>query len=240
MICTDIPCSNGTVFDKVNHVMSKQKYNITFSTEEKGMKRSKLMILLPAAFIMWTGLVSFFGCSKNVSTLEPERKIILDPSELHVLALPVSEADGGLAIMGDPETSVEEWVSADDGGTVELRYKVKRVDVELEFQVLPHSLSDSAKISMSLPDGLQMLADVDMTFGPSGTVFEPAAQLEIDARGLDLSGIDPNKIGFFFYNKEEGFWEKMEATVEVHEASQRVHVTTYVSHFSRYAIAWGE
>jgi hypothetical protein len=109
--------------------------------------------------------------------------------------------------------------------------------VIVNFQVLPGAVQQDLDLSMSTDDEL-LMGDVYLTFGPHGTIFSPPAVLNIDAFGLDLSGIDPQAINVYYDNEEVGTWELMQSTeiiVKPDENYLKV-VGALLPHFSRYAI----
>ena len=109
--------------------------------------------------------------------------------------------------------------------------------VIVNFQVLPGAVVEDVDISISTDDEL-LMGDVYLTFGPHGTAFNPPAILDIDAFGLDLSGIDPEDLNVFYDNAETGQWELMQSTeILINQAEGYIKVVgALLPHFSRYAI----
>ena len=78
----------------------------------------------------------------------------------------------------------------------------------------------------------------DLVFGPHGTQFSSPAILEFKVGGVDLTGVDPDKVKFYYVN-DNGHWEEMKvAGIYVSVAAGVVKVSgAKLSHFSRYAVA---
>lgn len=138
---------------------------------------------------------------------------------------------------------VTEWVSHRDGGQLTLQYIAQRngnpIQVVVTLNVLPHTISQDAQLTLSLDDEA-LVGNVDLSFAPHGITFSQPALLSIQAKGLDLSMVDPEKIDIYYDNPESGQWEQMERKRVVVKQSQGViHVVlAEIPHFSRYAVAW--
>ena len=139
---------------------------------------------------------------------------------------------------------VSEWVTRKDGGELILEYKGEEhnngdVYVKITLKVFPETVREDTKITLSLDDQV-LLANVDIVFGPNGTTFNQPALLNIEAKGLDVSGFDPSKIDLYYDIPDIDEWEKME-TKEVIVKPEEGYVKTIdgkIHHFSRYAVAW--
>jgi hypothetical protein len=109
--------------------------------------------------------------------------------------------------------------------------------VSVNLQILPNAIDEDKQMSISLDDE-QIAGDVQLTFGPHGTVFNPPAILNVEVSGLDLIGIDPASINVYYINQELGQWQLMqseEIIVRQNEGYIQV-VNALLPHFSRYAI----
>ena len=107
----------------------------------------------------------------------------------------------------------------------------------ISFKILPNAMEQSSDIAISMDDA-QLLGGVDLVFGPHGTTFAPAAYLNIEVCGLDLSSVDPATINVYYDDPASGTWELMPSSaVIVDQDRGRVQVVdARLPHFSRYAI----
>ncbi len=69
-------------------------------------------------------------------------------------------------------------------------------------------------------------------FGPSGTVFDPSAELTLSYK--HLGSIEPDSITLMLYNEETGEWEA--ASEMTHNPANR-SFTGSIQHFSRYSLS---
>jgi hypothetical protein len=126
-------------------------------------------------------------------------------------------------------------------GLSEIRFKGAAASagagIAVNFNVLPCAVQQDIELEVSTDDEL-LLADVYLTFGPHGTIFNPPAILNVIAFGLDLSGIDPAALNVYYDNQDSGEWELMDSTqiiVQPDKGYIRV-IGARLPHFSRYAI----
>lgn len=92
--------------------------------------------------------------------------------------------------------SARTWIEKSKGGLLRMRAKEGDVELKLEFEVSPNSIDASKEISVTFDDG-----NIDFTFGPSGTTFNPNALMDFAVVGLDLSGVNPKDIKLYYANK---------------------------------------
>jgi hypothetical protein len=153
---------------------------------------------------------------------------------------------GGKAGTLNKTIVVSDSVTYKNGGQLFLNFKVKGKDtvdvhVIINLNILPHAVNEDTELSLTL-DEETLLGNVDVTFAPHGIEFLRPAILNIQAKGLDLAGIDPDKIDIYYDNPELGEWEKMpRKQVQVNEKNGFINVVAAeIPHFSRYAVAWAE
>lgn len=129
---------------------------------------------------------------------------------------------------------VSKWISKLLGGNVHLSARNGGSKINLNFLVLPLSINETTNIALAVDGRL-----LEFEFGPSGTTFSPSAILNIVAEGLELSGVNPNSVNFFYHNPIAGQWEPVQSQlVEVNILLGTIEVqAALIPHFSRYAIA---
>ncbi len=134
------------------------------------------------------------------------------------------------------------YVTQKGGGELIIDYKGYEhnngnVKVKITLKVFNGSISQDAELMMSLDDQ-GLLGNVDVTFSPHGITFSRPARLDIEAKNLDLSGVNPDDINIYYDNPETGQWEVMQSyAVIVNEANGYVKVIdAKLPHFSRYAL----
>jgi len=59
-------------------------------------------------------------------------------------------------------------------------------------------------------------------------------KIELSYKTADLTGIDENILGVYYFNEETDLWEFVGGEVD----KKGKKVTAYLNHFSRYAVAW--
>ena len=77
-----------------------------------------------------------------------------------------------------------------------------------------------------------------MTFQPHGIIFSQPAILNLEALGVDFSGVNPDDVDIFYDNPATGQWEPMQRDdiiVDVNLGRIQV-INARLDHFSRYAI----
>ncbi len=134
-------------------------------------------------------------------------------------------------------------VTYESGGNLHIEHRVsfggREVHVVVTLVVLPHAISEDTELSLNLDDET-LVGNVDVTFQPHGITFSRPAILNIQARGLDLSGLDTQQIDIYYDNPDSGQWEKMpRKRVIINENNGFINVVAAeIPHFSRYAVAW--
>ncbi len=116
---------------------------------------------------------------------------------------------------------------------------IKNVEAKLTLKMFSETIREDAELVMSLDDQI-LVANVDVTFSPDGITFSSPALLNIEAKNLDLSGIDADHINVYYDNPETGEWELMnsyDVIVKVDEGYVKI-MDAELPHFSRYAFAW--
>ncbi len=137
-------------------------------------------------------------------------------------------------------TTVSKFIKANRGGTLYLEHEHGDLDVEISLTIPRNSMSENAEIEISLNDD-QFLGAVDVVFQPHGITFSRPAILNIDAKGLDMSGVNPNDIDLYYVNEESGQWEQMQyddLDVDIDDGEGEIEVKdARLPHFSRYALS---
>ena len=139
---------------------------------------------------------------------------------------------------GPMETT--EYVTWKDGGELKIEYKGEGhnngdVYVVTTFKVYQQSISEDAELKLSMSDDL-FSGDVDATFQPHGITFSKDAELSIEAKNIDLSGVDVSTIGLYYVS--DGQWVKMqvyEIIVKKDKGYLKIDKAK-IPHFSTYAI----
>ena len=134
-------------------------------------------------------LLSLTACTQQ-EVLAPE-----DSNEIHLIELmPI----GGKAPSLNKTIVVADSVTYENGGQLFLNFNVPgndTVDVHviINLNILPHAVNEDTELSLTL-DEETLLGNVDVNFAPHGIEFLRPAILNIQAKGLGLAGIDPDKI----------------------------------------------
>ena len=193
------------------------------------MKRFKNFIRPLFGLALAAGLVLNFGGCLNDAPVAPEAK-----SEHTILVFGT----------GSPSLKkmipVSQKVTRKDGGELIIDYKGLEhnngnVEVKMTLTVLAGAISRDAVLQMGLDDQSFL-----MSFGPHGITFSPPALLNIEARNLDLSGVNPETLTLYYLDSKTDEWVEMQ-TAEIivnQEEGYLKFVDGQIPHFSRYAVAW--
>ncbi len=193
------------------------------------MKRFKNFIRPLFGLALAAGLVLNFGGCLNDVPVAPEAK-----SEYKILVFGT----------GNPSLKkvvpVSQKVTREDGGELILDYKGLEhnngnVEVKMTLTVLAGAISRDAVLQMGLDDQSFL-----MSFGPHGITFSQPALLNIEARNLDLSGVNPETLTLYYLNSKTDEWVEMQtaAIIVNQEEGYLKFVDARIPHFSRYAVAW--
>ena len=196
----------------------------------KTIKKAAISRLI--CIVACTMVLTFSACTSD-APFAPQAD-----GELHFI--PLGPESHGLAKV----VQSTQFVTQQSGGTLSLQFKPPRrdsaeVQVIVTLVVLPHTISEDAELSLSLDDQT-LIGGVDVTFQPHGITFSRPAILNIQAKGLDLSGTNPEKIDIYYDNPDSGQWEKMarkQVIVKPENGFINV-VAAEIPHFSRYAVGW--
>lgn len=209
----------------------------------------KKLFLLSVLFV----LVFMTGCqqndtingpSDNATTTKIEKPNWQKAAErqgLSFLQLPAN-ADKSLS----KYLSCTKYATVKNGATLKLQYRgysfwgVTSADVSL--QVLPYSVSKDQSLTMGF-DAEYMMTDVDLTFGPHGTIFQKPALLNVSAYGLDLSAYPRGQRDAYlwYYNEISDKWEQMDADMVYINSDLGILYCKngQLPHFSRYGFTTG-
>jgi len=193
------------------------------------MKRFKNFFTGLFALVLTTGLVlNFGGCLNNVPVASEAKK------EYKILVLST----------GNPSLKkvmpVSQWVTRKDSDELILDYKSLEhnngnVEVKMTLKVFAETISRDAVLQMALDDRSFL-----MSFGPHGITFSQPALLNIMARNLDLSGVNPETLALYYLDSKADEWVEMQtaAIIVNQEEGSLKFVDAQIPHFSRYAVAW--
>ncbi len=113
--------------------------------------------------------------------------------------------------------------------------KNKNVIINASLEVKPGALPEDKTLSMMLDDEL-LAGSVDIVFDPHIEEFNPVALLNIDMKGLDLSGIDEEDVRIVYYDPTNNGIEDMKyEKLEIDVKKGRINlINAEIPHFSRY------
>lgn len=180
--------------------------------------------------------LGFVSCIKDVPLSPSGMKEV--PSSDSIAKQTSLESNVQILEWGDGNPAiaftVSKWISRPLGGILNLNTTNGGSRINVNFLVLPLSINESRKITLTVDERF-----LDFEFEPSGTTFSPNAILNIMVEGLDLSGIDPNLVDFFYYNPVTGRWESVQSQlVDVNILLGTIEIkAALIPHFSRYAVA---
>ena len=167
-------------------------------------------------------------------------------SALKFIELPCSKGRDAVAYGG---CSAEVVVPRETGVKFVLPCAHGDVEVRTGLLVGPYSIvapssptaaDNSEDVTVSLNVSWdRLITDVNLVFGPHGTIFDPPAAFVLKVTGLDLSSYDVyGDLGFYYYNENADLWELQDAAINVDEVQGNISVKTKLHHFSRYAVAF--
>ena len=221
-------------------------------------------VLSGFVFLLTASVLIMTGC-KNTTPLDAaysdsDNTANISDNDLNFIFLSAVEDDGMSFLKKD--ILVQEFITADKGGTLELKYNwidessEGFEEVQTEYSTLYKqdiNLTDKSKVKITLkvlPDALDedMLLSLDfndsvlaMTFAPHGLVFNTPAILNIKVKDVDLTAVGTSGIGVYYENLETGTWDLMESektSVSVKDGKLEIK-NALLPHFSRYAVAYG-
>ncbi|MFQ5674314.1 MAG: hypothetical protein ACE5G1_00330 [bacterium] len=226
-------------------------------------KRPGTRKLLP--IVLATALVlNFFGCFEQFP-LSPEAEKENPASEQLINIISLNK---DLPALTHGSVTVTEWVTPEAGGRLLMQLGdvfatpdslIDNIDngtdstytdstsdsangiygqmagVKVELEVLPQSVESATELFLKFSD-----SNMDMEFGPHGLLFNNPALLNITANGLDLTNVNEETLGLYYYDPETAQWQQVESeNVIVSQQSGIIQiVNARIPHFSRYAVAW--
>jgi len=224
---------------------SKQMLKQNIKLNQKGNREMKNLQgrIITVVLTIFLASLAFMGCEQS------------SPLAANGLSEPTASPKNELKFItwGDKSQSLNKviektgWFSKSWGGLLMLNSNYSfwgsNVDttqpsISVTFYAKPGSVSESIELSMSM-DNQIIGGNIDMKFGPSGTVFTPAAYLSITAENIDLTGVDPATVNIFYVNEQTGEWEPIPSeSITVDVAIGKIVVkNARIPHFSRYALA---
>jgi len=200
------------------------------------MKNLKKIISTLTSAALLAGLAIHFNACTEKSPMSSQDNQAAETQGLKILKI----GDGVTRL--NKIVTASRYVTRKGGGELIIDYKGYEhnngnVNVKITLKVFKGSISQDAELMMSLDDQ-ELLGNVDVTFSPHGITFSRPARLDIEAKNLDLSGVNPDDINIYYDNPETGQWEVMQSyAVIVNEANGYIKVIdAKLPHFSRYAM----
>ena len=130
-------------------------------------------------------------------------------------------------------TTGQKYVDKSQGGSI----SVAAPGVSFYLRIPENSIDISKTVTMTYDDK-NFQGITDLVFGPHGTHFSTPALLYAKITGLNLKGVNPDKVKFYYVN-DNGQWEEMVVqSIAVYPAHGAVKIEgAELPHFSRYAVA---
>jgi hypothetical protein len=211
--------------------------NIDTTIKSKGaslMKRlSKGGLIFTSAFISLTGLLLFASCS-NESPLSNDNLVSKKVAQSDIGEITFLNVDQSKLAYLDKEAAdgitfrSRKLIETKKGGKIMVgNRKVGKSVIEFEKNDLPYNT----------PIEFEWAANetIDGAFRPCGIYFNKPVRVEFSYKLAEIDGVNENDLRIFYFNKDKGIWEFKGGTVDTKEKI----VTTYLKHFSRYAVAYG-
>ena len=181
--------------------------------------------------LVWIAVIGF-GCQKNGPV---ETADVVKGQAPQFIKLP--QSDG----LQKPIT-VTARITKDQGGELKLHYKhdegSKELDVNMKLNFPKDAVSADLDVSMTIDDEV-LMTTVDISFAPHGIQFLRPAILDVNAAGLDLSGVPANAKISLYYNNN-GVWEEVQikkVKVDLEEGKVKLK-DGEIKHFSQYAFGY--
>lgn len=177
-------------------------------------------------------LLSFTGCMQESNITGPVNKI--DKTQPHTVIMLPAKSDINI----EDVFSATQTISGVNGGEIHMikNYQAASgqtitIDCDLTVPANNYSFSNSRDITMQVSD----IAGVD--FYPSMTFNQPVI-LNFTITGMDLTGIDPQNVGFYYVDTNGNLAPTINdgVTVDINSGTLKV-VNAKLPHFSRWAYA---
>jgi hypothetical protein len=177
-------------------------------------------------------ILALIGC-KSPTDVPIQESIRVPEAELRFLAVPEMDP----SVLWGSRMYDEAEISSTKGALLSVWYNGDEVDVRSKLRIFRGTVSQPLTVSLTLPEQV-VESEADVVFGPDGLILERSAVLTMRARGLDLEGIDPDRVGFYYFNEDQGVWELIDPIfLFVNVEKGRIFGKCRVDHFSRYAVA---
>jgi hypothetical protein len=198
--------------------------------EERSMKKTNIIRTLLVCI-----LLGVIGCQNDLPPTVQDNPVATQGPEfiklprIHSLARIVSDTA---------------LITPQGGGRLELNFQAayldsagvtRNLDVRMSVTFPSNAVTDTLVATMSLDDQV-LRSTIDLTFGPHGSTFLRPALLDVDVRGIDLSGLRPQDKVYLWY-KDNGTWIRMDAqSIQVDVQQGRIRCNNgELPHFSAYA-----
>ena len=189
-------------------------------------KKKKLIKMKTFFLIMIVGIVFFIGCSDQDTILGPGNNLTSGPNWI---TLPPRS---GFSIESD--FSVTKQIDGNKGGRLEINVQYLggphgEVRLKAILELPANCFSGSKNITMVLED-----VNGTITYSPSMNFNVPAI-LDLEYRGIDLTGINPDSIDFVYHNPNGNFDSAEYDEIRVNVEDGRLELKdAKIPHFSRY------
>jgi len=185
-------------------------------------------------YMLLLAMLSLFvvGCSEESNMLAPVDN--LNTNQPNWISLPNQQSATGMSIMSQPSFQESQLIDGKKGGTIKIDTKYKggpngEVKIKAELEFPKNAFEGRVYFTMNMS-----AENENATFLPHA-VFNKPAKYNLEFKGLDLSGIDPDNVDFV-YQAEDGSYEKIDREkIEINIKEGKVKVKdAELPHFSRY------
>jgi hypothetical protein len=136
----------------------------------------------------------------------------------------------GTPVLGK-EVIVEQVVNGKTGGLINYDLQIANLDVTGTLVIPKNSFDGSLNLTTSFSS-----RTTTQTFGPSPLDFRRPLILTLEYSGVNLSGINPNEIDFYYLGTDGQFYKAEYSSISVDPATGILKVfDAKLNHFSR----WG-
>jgi hypothetical protein len=184
------------------------------------MKKYFTIIVLLSLFVI--------GCSEKISIVEPENTTnsISEPNWI----VKLDSDDLGVNTI----LTASELIDGKKGGDVQIRTSVPggpKGEIKIDSRLTIHSDSFEGEMVISTSVDTEHFLT---SFGPS-YVFNKSLEYTLMLQGLDLSGIDPDKVKFVYQAADGSIQQCEYSSVDVDLNKGKLKVNSaQIPHFSRY------
>ena len=183
------------------------------------MRTNNVLRVFSISIVVVCLSISFFGCSKESPFAPEDSKVNMlkrTSQEMNFLTAKTTSLSKVI--------NVRQLITVANGGTIQVGDEAVGIS-SITFN--PGDVQEDITVNFNLDS-----KRFSVEFSPHGAEFNYPVRLRLSYKDADLTGINEDDLGIWYFNEEDNMWEFCGGIVN----KEGKYVETTISHFSQYDV----